>query len=211
MEKVTVQKLVGKVCEAYEQGKNAGTRLVHKQFNFEETRARQSIRRLLMGIGAGLAIMAFAFKESWITKSPLLSVMGCVINCVFLIISSLVGLIFWGLSGSPAVAVWAKEMLPFGIQPYRSISAIPVVFIILALLSGRFFRALQRIRLCQAYWPKLLVWIRMALIVITACVWFFAVSVNTTSTKVPGEQNRQQNQKAGQAGKSTGQDTGKAH
>lgn len=132
MAKKTVQKFVEQAQEASSKNGTRGSGLVEMSIKVEQVAARRSIKRALVWLGFGLAFLALAFGDSWVTESPLFWVVGSGASWLFLTVTRAVGELWWFVTGSEGVSIWAIKRGPFGIQPYRSIAGIPVVFIVIA-------------------------------------------------------------------------------
>lgn len=93
----------------------------------------QHLSWLIVLNGMVLAVLTWLEGWSWPVRSPLLRGVGAPTILIVLVGIRLGGLLWWVVTGSHRVSVWANDLLPWGIQPYRSILGI----VGLSLLTAR--------------------------------------------------------------------------
>ena len=144
---------------------------VRTAMNVEERQARENILLAIVVLGFAFAVLSLSSKPAWTIKSPILNIVGGASCFVLLIISLLGGFLYFVVTGNSGICVWAKSLLPWAVQPYRSAVAIPVVFAFLAvILVGLFFLS-KRISLIAYHWDKLIEWIPTILWISVLIVW----------------------------------------
>lgn len=180
MAKNILQELVGKAHKASLKSDHVGSGLVTAKLNVEKQAVLRSIRRALLLLGFGLGFLAIAFDTSWVTDSPLFTVVGSVTCLLFLVVCWLTGALCWLVTGGKVICIWAKSLWPFCVQPYRSASGIPVVFMLIVLICTHLLA--DDNRLCWTggkYQQTFLVWLRRLLWLLTIGVWLTALWLNT--------------------------------
>jgi len=140
-----------------------------------------SVKRNTVLLGFALTFLTLQFRDVWVRNSPLFVSVGAFVCLVSLISCYLAGALFWLITGSKAVCVWAQAMLPFAFEPYRSASGIAGFFIILA-----FFWNYMANKQSLGHVPLFLLhnFLRFSCI----CIWLLAVFmliVRLTVTKMP--------------------------
>ena len=81
---------------------------------------------------------AFYLGESWMTRSPIFNAVGSLISLLGLLACWITGGLWWLVTANAAVCRWAGQLLPFGVQPFRSIIGILVLMVALAVAVRRF-------------------------------------------------------------------------
>lgn len=146
--------------------------------NIDRQAALRTIRWSLLLLGFGLGFLAVAFKDSWVTRSPLFIVAGSVMCFLFVVFCWLAGVLWWVVTGSKVVCTWAKNLWPFCVQPYRSVAGIVAVFIVIALLSPLLLMACGRLPWVGRNLTVFLLWLRRLLWLFTLGVWLASICVN---------------------------------
>lgn len=178
MTKNTLQELVGQAHDASLKGSHMGSSPVKAKLNIEKRVALRSIRRALLLLSLGLGFLALAFGDSWVTDSPLFNVVGSVACFLFLLLCGAAGIFWWLVTGSGEVADWAVDLLPFFVQPYRSVSGIVVVVVVIALFCPPLLRVCSQLPRIVKHQQALLVWLRRLLWLLTIGVWLAALWLN---------------------------------
>lgn len=174
----TLQKLVSKAYEAYQEGSRVGSRLLNVRLSVKERVVQRSVRRALMVLGFGLGFLVLAFEDCWVTDSPLFTVVGSAASLLFLVLCWTAGGLWWLVTGNKQVYIWAKDLLPFCVQPYRSIAGIPAVFMVLAPLYARLLRVFNHLPWIERHWQGFLIWSRLLLWLLTIGIWLIAIWLN---------------------------------
>lgn len=175
----TVQKLVRQVYEVSGDGDRMDPGLGGIKSNIDKQATLRSISRALLLLGVGLAFLALAFDESWVTSSPIFNLVGALVCCLFLILCIVTGILWWLLTGSGNVFAFAMELLPFGVKPYRPAVGMAVVFIAIALFLPLLLQDYYRLPRIGKHWQTFLVWFRWLLWLLTIGVWVAAIWLNT--------------------------------
>ncbi len=76
MAKKTVQKFVEQAQKAYSKNGTGSSELAELCSKVDQAVSQRSITRAIIWLGFGLAFLAIAFGDSWVTESPLFNVLG---------------------------------------------------------------------------------------------------------------------------------------
>ncbi len=146
----------------------------------------KSIRRALVTLGFGLCLVVLTSGKSWAVRSPLLNMIGGLVFFFFSLMVLLTGALWGFVSGSKLVCSFGSHLFPFGVQPYRSLSAIPAVFILAALTLNYVLVFSNRFPWFARHETKLMTWLRRSLWLLVVAVWLTAVAlcVSAYSTTV---------------------------
>lgn len=174
-----LQKMVRNAESAYMNSNSESTGLVKSRLGVEERKVRRSIRLALIVLGFGLGFLVLVVDSSWVTNSPLLNVAGGILCFLFLTACFFTGILWWLVTGSGVLIEWAGDMLPFGVQPYRSALCMPLVFIAIAIFLGRLCEACKQLSWIERRWHKVLIRIRLMLWLLAAVVWSAALGAST--------------------------------
>jgi len=140
----------------------------------EQVAVRRSIKRALVWLGFSLAFLALACGDSWVAESPLFNLVGSIACFVFLLLCWATGSLWWLIRGSKEVCVWAHNLMPFCVQPYRSIASIPVLFIVIRLSCDKWLWVCNCLPWFGKHWQVFLAVIRWGLWLLFVTAWFAA-------------------------------------
>ena len=177
--------MVNKAYEACMDSGRAGFRILHAKLSVEERVTKRSVKRAVMALGFGLGFLAIASEDCWVTESPLFMVLGSIVCLLFLALSWVAGGIWWLVTGSKKVCIWAKGLLPFGVQPYRSASGISILFFVLAIGIAWLLRILNRMPSFERHRRAFFPWLRFVFWLATVFVWFLAIWLNLAGPGKP--------------------------
>ena len=121
------------------EGTGQGTRrpgrgLSERERSARLERLRSEMECQLAVLGLALACLAMRFDDSWVTASPVFSVLGASASCLLLAAFWLVGGLLWLFTRNTSLCARAADLLPFGLQPGRSALGVLAFFLILAAL-----------------------------------------------------------------------------
>jgi hypothetical protein len=123
--------LASMVREAYERGKGFRKMGIPAA---GQKKAELWVRAAIVVFGLGLGFVSVQFEASWVTRSPLFMVAGCVGCLVFLSVYCMAGTLWWLVTSSRGVCAWAVNLMPFAYQPWRSAAGVAVVFALMAVV-----------------------------------------------------------------------------
>lgn len=175
MAKKTVQKMVRQAVKNSDKGRAYESGLRYTQQSAHEKNLIRKTKICLIIFGFGLGVNSLPFAESWVTRSPLLTVVGSAGLFLFLFFCSFVGMLWWVITRSTAIIVWAYELLPFAFQPWRSASGICVVFIFLAAYSRPLIYVWRRIPWIWSRWKGFLNFLTVFTLIVAFVTWAIVV------------------------------------
>jgi len=87
-----------------------------------------STKRGIIAVGGALAYLGSQSHQSWVSESPLFTVVGGAVTLLLLAACCVAGAIFWLVTKRAVVLAWAVDLLPFGGPRFRSAAGIFVLF-----------------------------------------------------------------------------------
>jgi hypothetical protein len=92
----------------------------------------RTVKYSVSALGLALALIASTSRDSWVTRSPIFNFLGSAGSVLILLLCIAGGGIWWLITGSKGICVWAKSLMPFCPQPYRAAIGIAALFLIIA-------------------------------------------------------------------------------
>lgn len=170
----SIQKMLNEAYKAcLEKGQRSAS-LIHMRLSANERVVYRSVRKAVVLLSLGLGYMVLAFKDSWVTHSPAFNFVGAGVCLVVLAICWAAGGVWWLFIGSKKIMTWAAAYLPFGIQPYKSASAIVIILILAGMQLVKLLRFGQGLPLIEnqrkgyMLFVRLLAWLAAIIVCIAA-------------------------------------------
>jgi hypothetical protein len=152
-----------------------GMRVFRKLQGVKEMDARLQRRalartatRCAVDLGVAFGLIAVTAGESWVTGSPLFRAVGSGACLLLLLVSCAAGGCWWAVTGNPGAFNWAKGLLPFCVEPYRSGAGLALCLVVAGL-------ALARIPWGERLYGRQIVYVRYVLQCLVTVVWLVAV------------------------------------
>jgi hypothetical protein len=106
--------------------------LAQTRLHIEQRILNRTVKCAVAAMGLALSLIACTSRNSWVTRSPIFNFLGGAGSVVLLLLCLAGGGIWWLLTGSKGICLWAGGLMPFSLQPYRAAIGIAALFLIVA-------------------------------------------------------------------------------
>jgi hypothetical protein len=110
----------------------ANNGLAQTRLHIEQRILNRTVKCAVAAMGLALSLIACTSRNSWVTRSPIFNFLGAAGGALLLLLCLVGGGIWWLITGSKDICVWASGLLPLCPQPYRAAIGIAALFLIVA-------------------------------------------------------------------------------